>query len=232
MSNKTSTGFGIKVSGNEDVFVKVPASKLRLDDEFMKYEPKTMRESFFKEDAIKVIRVGMYDFLRPVCDPSFDNNRRICYQPGNKPAVGKSYDWWEEEAKKYAPERGSRLGTKSEYIAFMAVLIKELVDSGKPVEWAWDAVCNDSKELGHYWNSRADHYHYELSATGDREICGWCDLANTYKILAKDEEAGVFWHAGGYYYVNGNERPLAGLSPDIFFGEEKIGSCGWLVLEK
>ena len=51
------------------------------------------------------------------------------------------------------PERASRLGIKTEYIAFLGVLIKKLVDSGWKVDDAWDAVCNDSKKLGHYWNS-------------------------------------------------------------------------------
>ena len=62
---------------------------------------------------------------------------------------------------------------------------------------AWDAICNDSKNLGHYRNSHNAKHQFE--DTGSREICGFFDLANTYKILAEDKEAGGFWLAGGYY---------------------------------
>lgn len=260
MSEKTSTEFEIKVSGGritceqeipdgkyklvmevettakdttcylrKGIFKKVPVSELRLDDEFLKYQPKTDEERKFKKLVETAIKNGLRDFWCPVYDPSFDDNGRICYEPGKMPAVGKSYIWWEENAKKYAPERGSRLGTKSEYVAFLAVLIKELVAFGKSVEWAWNAVCCDSKELGHYWNSKDAKHAFET--TGSRDICGWYDLANSYKILAENEEAGGFWLAGGYYNDCSYRIPLAGLSPDNSRGKDYGNSCGWLVFD-
>ena len=36
---------------------------------------------------------------------------------------------------------------------------------------------------------------YNFEPTGSRIICGFYDLANTYKIFAEDEEAGGFWLA-------------------------------------
>ena len=212
----------------EGIFKKVHASELRLDDAFMKHQPKTEAEKRFKERVQKVIKAGLRDFWRPVCDPSFDGNGGICFEPGKKPAVGKSYNWWAKAAKEFKPEQGSRLGTKNEYIAFLAVLIKELVNSGKSVEWAWNAVCNDSKELGHYWNSKNAKHAFEN--TGSREICGFFDLANTYKILAEDEEAGGFWLASGNYVSNDNLSPLADLFHDDGRNSGNKRSCGWLVL--
>lgn len=210
------------------IFKLVPASQLSLEDGWMKHQPKTEAERNFKELVETAIKRGLKDFWRPVCDPSFDDNGRICYEPGKMPAVGENYNWWAKTAKEFKPEKESRLGTKTEYIAFLAVLIKELVNSGKSVKWAWNAVCNNSKELGHYWNSENAKHAFE--DTGSREICGWCDLANSFKILAEDEKAGGFWLAGGNYYYFSYDYPLAASSHnrkfDFSFG------CGWLVFDR
>ena len=216
------------VTPQEDIFVKVEASKLSIEDEFMKHQPQSNEERNFKELVKTAIKSGLKDFWHPRYDPSLDADGRICYVPGRMPAVNLSYNWWEENAKKYAPKSGSRLGTKTEYIAFMAVLIKELVASGKSIEWAWNVVCNDSKELGHYWNSKNAKHAFE--DTGSREICGFFDLANTCKILAEDEENGGFWLAGGFYYNFGNDYPLAYLYRFNYRYYDNYNSCGWLVL--
>jgi len=186
----------------EGIFKLVPASKLSLSDGFLNYTPQTSAEKAFKVDVQKVIKAGVQDFYRPTLDPSIDVDGRICYQAGMKPVVDKSYNWWAKKAKKFYPKRKSRLGTRSEYIAFLAVLIKEMVASGKSLEWAWNAVCNDSRELGHYRNSNDSKATFE--ATGNRAVCGWRDLANTCKILMEDKEAGGFWVASGAYSLCSN----------------------------
>ena len=127
------------------------------------------------------------------------------------------------------PERHSRLGTKSEYVAFLGVLIKKLVEDCKwSVAKAWHAVCNNSKELGHYGNSEGAKPSFE--DTGMREICGFFDLANTYKILAEDDSIGGFWLAGGRYSSNSNNRPLADLVQDSSRNVNCNNSVGWFVL--
>lgn len=226
----------IKVSNRHErkgLFKLVPASKLSLGDDFLKYQPKTEREQKLKELVETAIKRGLKDFWRPVCDPSFDYKGCICYEPGNMPAVGKSYNWWAKTAKEFKPEQGSRLGTKSEYIAFLAVLIKELVASGKSIEWAWNAVCNDSKEMGHYNNSKDAKHRLEL--TGNREICGFFDLANIYKLLAEDkeDEYGGYWVASGCYYdyYDSHDYPLATLAHDLFSYGDWIYGSGWLVFD-
>ena len=169
----------------------------------------------------------MKNFYRPIMDPYFTANG-IGYASGKKPAVGKSYNWWFDTAKKYDPSRNSRLGTRLEYGAFLGVLIKKLVEEGKSVEWAWNAVCNDSKELGHYWNSKNAKHDFE--PTGSRGICGFYDLANTYKILAEDEEVGGFWLAGGSFNLGSSNDPLADLCLYTNRSSDRSHSVGWLVL--
>lgn len=213
----------------KDVFVNVPASELRLDDEFLKYQPKTKKEKEFKEQVEKAIKSGLKDFYRPKCDPSLSEEGSICYVPGKKPVVGKSYNWWEKVAKEFCPERNSRLGTKYDYIAFVAVLIKELIASGKSIEWAWNAVYNDSKELGHYWNSKDAKHNFET--TGSREICGFYDLANTGKILEEDENGIGFWIAGAHYHCFSDCYPLAGLGHVYGRNNEGHFCCGWIVFD-
>lgn len=210
-------------------FVLVEASKLSLDDEFMKYKPKTEREEKLKEQLTDAIKKGVKDFWAPKYDPSFnEDGTGICYVPGKKPAVGKSYNWWEKAAKKFCPERQSHLGLKSERVAFLGVLIKKVVESGWKVEEAWSAVCCDSKELGHYWNSK--NAKQALENTGSRVVCGFFDLANTYKILAYDEEACGFWLAGGNYYDDSGNFPLADLGRSNYRDSCHSNSVGWLVL--
>ena len=154
----------------------------------------------------------------------------IVFEAGKKPAVGKAYNWWNEKAKQYLPERGSHLGTRNEYVAFLGVLIKSLVTSGWPVYKAWKAVCDDSRELGNYWNSENAKNDFEL--TGSREICIFCDLANTHKILAWDKESDGFCLASGCCNDYSSLNPLAALYPYTKRDYCWYNSVGWLVLSK
>jgi len=208
--------------------IRIEASKLSLEDKFMKHKPKTAEEREFKEHLKTVIRNGIKDFWRLKIDPSFDSEGNICFEKGLKPAVRKSYDWWHEKAEAFSPTCRSRLGTKSEYIAFLGVLMKKLVDGGLAVNAVWNAVCNDSKQLGHYWNSENAKHKFEF--TGSRKVYGFCDLANTNKILANDEGAGGFWVASGDYRNFSGWRPLADLGHNNNCISNLDGSVGWLVL--
>ena len=209
-------------------FVMIEASKLSLSDSFMQHEPQTEAQEEFKKNLTSAIKSGVKDFYRPKYDPSIDRYGKIVFVAGKMPAVGHSYNWCVEAAKKYVGESKIRLGTKNEYVAFLGVLIKKLIASGWNVADAWYAVCDDSKVLGHYWNSENAKYGFEK--TGSREVCGFFDLANTHKILAWDDETGGFWLASGYYHFYGNVYPLAdlGLSSNRDNGDNN--SVGWYVL--
>jgi hypothetical protein len=191
--------------------LRIDAESLSKTDKFLTYQPKTPREEETKERILAAIDAGVKNYYRPVMDPSFTkDDEGIFFKSQSWPAVGKSYRWWEKAAKEYAPERNSRLGTDLEYAAFLGVFIKKLASKCKSIEWAWNVVCNDSRELGHYWNSDASGRHYE--PTGSRGSCGFYDLANTTKILACEADTDKFCLAGGNFLNDGWDDPIANIT--------------------
>lgn len=216
----------------KEMLRKVSASQLSLNDDFMKYDPKLERVKEFKNKVIRLISEGgLPDFWSPICDPSFDDNGGICFELGKMPAVGKSYNWWSRMAKIVCPECGSRIGDDLYYIAFKAVLIKDLIASGKSIEFAWHVVCVDSKDAGHYWDS--EDAKHRLEPTGSRPICGWYDRGNTTKIVESHQNSDGFYLAGADYNFYGHEVRLA----DIYYrndglDEEQNFGCGWLVFDR
>ena len=192
---------------NLDNWIFIEASKLNLDEEFMQYEPKTANEKTLKRFLSEGIQNGLKDFYCAKYNPSLnEEGTGICYEPGKFPAVGFSYEDWEKLAKEFYPERNSRLGNKYEYSAFMAEIIKLLIADNWTVEEAWNEVCNDSIKLGHYYNCEDAKNDFE--ETGSREVCGFCDLANTYKILAKDANKYGEWIASGCYWFHSFNCPV------------------------
>lgn len=156
----------------EDSFVLIEPSKLSLCDELMKYVPNNPKEVMFREELRKALFNNIRNFYAPRFNPSINwSYGGIRFTSGYRPSVGKSYKWWLEKSIIYAPDNESRLGTKSEYMLFLGYLIKNLVSKGVSVEKAWNAVCVDSKELGHYKNSDDAKDDFEL--TGSREVCGF-----------------------------------------------------------
>ena len=216
-----------------DAFVFVGASELSLDDEFMKYKPKTKKEENLMKELTELIKKGVKDFWAPKYDPSFNKERTgICYVPGEYPAINRSYEWWEKAAKEFCPERQSHLGSKSERVAFLGWYIKKIVES-RPypygsVESAWHITCVDSKVLGHY--NDLNYARRGLEKTGSREAFGFFDLANTYKILAYDEEARGFWVAGGGFDTSAKNCPLADLRVKSYKYEDLSYCVGWVVM--
>jgi len=202
--------------------VLVDAEGLSLQDKFMDYQPETKNERRTWDLIAEAIKVEVKNFYRPIMDPSFtDDGEGIQFVAGAKPAVGKSYNWWVNAAKNYCPERNSRLGAKLQYGAFLGVLIKSLIEEGMTVEHAWKAVCNDSKELGHFWNSVDAKRSFET--TGSRPIGSFYDLANTCKLLEENIQAGgCCCHCGGF-------SPLAELCQCYNSDLDTNISTGWLV---
>lgn len=215
----------------ESTFVLVKASDLSLEDDFLKkYEPKTKAERELKGFIISAIEMGVKDFYRPKFDPSFDETGNgIIFVAGKMPAVGKSYNWWAKAAKSFKARRGSRLGTRMEYIAFLGVLLKEMVNSGWDIPDAWNAICNESSKLGHYKNSPFAEFKFE--PTGSRPVCGFYDLSNVFKILAEDEDFGGFWLASGIYYEDSVNFAISGHEHGSGRWKPNKTMTGWIVLE-
>ncbi len=190
----------------------IEVSKLSVDDKALKFEPTTMREAIFKERLENAITNGLNDFYKTVCDPTFIDEEQISYELGCDPAIGRPFAWWEEQAKKL----GGHIATRSEYIAFLGVILKQLVESGLKIETAWNLICDDVKELFDSTGVKKNAVNV-IEKTGSRgEVCGFYDLSNTYKLLKEDDEAGT----GGFLLGSGK-----------FFGIERnyslssLGKC-------
>jgi hypothetical protein len=193
------------IIGTDEKFVLIKASELTLKDEFMQFKPKTVNEQILKKMLTDAINEGVNDFYRARMDPSINSAGNIYYSKGKKPAAGKSYAWWINQARCYNRKCNSRLATVNEYVAFLGVFMGELLRYRHGIEEVWNLVCNDSKDMGHYINSREAKGKLEL--TGSR-LCNFIfDIGNTRKILAKDEDE--FCLAGGSYNQNSYYFPLS-----------------------
>lgn len=204
--------------------ITVEGSDSQVYFDMLKYAPASETEKEFLEFLKEAVDAGVKTFKVPVCDPSIDENGSLQFVAGCKPAVGYSYN----ELKEIAIKNGVQLGSKNQYVLFLATIIHRLVEEGWSKADAFFAVCTDSTQLGHYWNSEKARHDFEV--TGSRKIAGKCDLANTYKILRNDERAGGFWVAGGIFNVGGDIRPLADLCLCNYYDGRYDGSVGWFVL--
>ena len=204
--------------------ITVEGSDSQIYFDMLKYAPASETEKKFLEFLKEAVDAGVKTFKVPVCDSSIDENGSLQFVAGCKPAVGYSYN----ELKEIAIKNGVQLGSKKQYVIFLATIIHRLVEEGWSKADAFYAVCTDSTQLGHYWNS--EKARHDLEVTGSRKIAGKCDLANTYKILRNDEKASVFWVASGDYGNFGNFYPLA----DLCLSNDCDNRCdygvGWFVL--
>ena len=210
-------------------FPVVRASLLSIHDEFLKHEPKTPKQKKFKDNLFSLIKSGLTDFRAQRMDPSLDEKGQIYYELGKMPAGDKSAKWWKENAKEFIPEKRSRLGTTNERIAFLGLLLKYLVEEKKyTVSDAWEAVCDQSKDLGHYYDSKDAKQN--LEPTGSRKIGEWYDLSNTCKIMFNDEKtyASV---ACGSFKIDGDLYPLTYISNFLDPYSKFSNFVGWIVMD-
>ena len=171
----------------------------------------------------------LHAFTCMTIDISFKEGKLV-YQKGLPIKTGFSQRQWAKMLKDYNPSRNSRQMTRTEYACRNLYLIQKLVESGYEIA-AWEAVCDDSRKIGHYCNS--DNPKNDFEPTGSREVCGFCDLGNAWKFLAEDpwEEAGGFWAAGGGFLYDGNRGPVADLSHGDNVGNGDDFGVGMLALD-
>lgn len=178
----------------------------------------------------EVKEAGVGPFWKPIYDPSLDGEE-VVFKAGSSPAVGHSYNFWKQKAEKMPNVQGKKwsVGSEYQYYAFLVWLVNSLKKKGWAIEKALKAVVLCSKELGHYYDS--ENALHDFEKTGSREVCGVCDLGNTFKMLScTNEEAGGFWLAGGYYSGNSSYFPLADLNLRNIVDYNYSNSVGWLVL--
>lgn len=208
------------------IFPVIEASKLSLDDEFLKHRPKTESQRKFKKALREAIKTGLYDFRKSKMDPSEDEYGKICFKIRQKPALNHSCEWWYETALGINPAKNSRLGSEKEYIAFLGVIIKELVEKfNYSVDYAWETVCDQSKNIGYYRDTPGWSVNYEK--TGKH----WFDFANTQKILHKVTPFSKFKVASGSCFDYGDSKPL--VYTEIVFNPSLIIEeyVGWIVMD-
>ena len=204
--------------------ITVEGSDSQIYFDMLKYTPAYGTEKKFLEFLKKAVDAGVKTFKVPVCDPSIDENGSLQFVASCKPAIGYTYN----ELKEFANENGVQLGSKNQYVLFLATIINCLVEEGWSKADSFYAVCTDSTQLGHYWNSEKARHDFEV--TGSRKIAGKCDLANTCKILRNDKKAGGFWVAGGGCNNFGINIPLASLCLNFCYDIHCCNSVGWFVL--
>lgn len=199
--------------------IKIPGSNSEIYKNLLKHKTASSEEITFMKDLENAVSKSLNEFRVFSTDPSMDDNGKLQFVPGFEPAVGYSYKEWEEIAK----ENGLRLGTVYEYTLFLGWLINSLIQEGWSEKDAWYAVCSDSSKLGHYYD---DVFCRDLEPTGSRRVCGKSDLANTVKILARDEISNDFLCATDVIVG----FPIAGICVNVDDQDADRFSVGWLVL--
>ena len=214
---------------DEKLFVKIEPFKLSIDDKFMQHSPRTFKERCFKDLLAAAIKHKVEIFYCPRYAPSLtEDGSSFCYEPGRMPAVGKPYAWWEAEARRFKPDRESRIGTKYEYALFLATLMKKMVDAGNSVELVWKFVCSDSAVLATYSNS-PESTKQLLPVGAECEVFGFYDLGNTYKLLIENESADSFWLASGSFSDESTKCPIANIERTHDHSCFEYHSIGWVV---
>lgn len=205
--------------------IKVAGSNSETYAKLLEYEPKNDKEREFLNRLRTAINAKIGEFEVPVCDPSIDEDGNLQFVPGKEPAVGFTYNEIEELAKK----NGLKHGDFNQWHLFLGTMANRIMEEFDcSLSKALYKICIDSTDLGNYFNSPTSKI--KLEPTGSRVIAGKCDLGNCYKILAKDEQTGVFWLAGGDYNDYGNGYPLAHLNFLNCYVGRLVSSVGWFVL--
>ena len=212
----------------DEAFPIIDPSEL-IGHELLNFKPITRRQEELMSNIRKGIKEELPAFRAPYIDPS-EENGKIVFKPGNRPAVGHSALWWDKMWEKFMPEKNSRSGTELHRAAFLGKQMKYLIDKKKySVESAWEAVCNDSRGLGHYWNSKDAKHDFE--PTGSRKVGAFYDLANTCKLLKKYDGSGFLLAGGRCNDSDGNGCPLADMCTIHDPDNVSNHSVGWLVLD-
>ena len=220
-----------KIKDGRDEFMHLYFGDLTNDDILYTEDGKkrkfvTERQKKFRADVMNVLENMPEEGFRwiPVYEPSKDDGSNIQYVSGVNVLRGLNSYNWEEAFHNYSPENGSRMSSITTYFLLLLRLLK---DGFATVE----QLADDSKEIGHYWDS--ENAKHEFENTGERQLGGLYGFAgNTYKIVKDSESSSGFSLLGGSYHNDGNFYPLADVGHgDVPYVTEDYG-VGLLELTK
>lgn len=196
----------IKEKNIEEYLKVIEISSLSKKDKIFKYQPRNLDEKIVKKNLFRILDMKIKDFMVFTLDPSLDDNENIIYKEGMEPAIGRSVEWWYKRCHDILPERNSRFGNIDQYYAFLGYLIKYLVVNQKyEIAQAWDAVCDESKNIGHFYDSNiifndsSELYEGKMKPTGSDRIGEFTDLGNTSKIVQNNASETGFSIVGGCF---------------------------------
>ncbi len=191
-------------------FPVVEVESLTMGDRFLReHVPRSRNEERIWRACESAVRYRTRNFRRNAVSPSLNEEEKIVFVKGEKPAVGKPARWWAERAKQVCLEKKSRLATVFDEDLFNGILIRYLIEqAGFTVSEAWKAVCIKSAQLGNFWDSPGSPH--ALEPTGSRKIGRFHDFGNTCKIVSSLEDGSPFYYGGDYWDLS-YECPLGSL---------------------
>lgn len=195
----------------EHLFPVVEVESLTMGDRFLReHVPRSRNEERIWRSCEAAIRYRTRNFRRNSISPSLNEEGKIEFREGLKPAVGKPARWWAENARLVSPKKKSRLASVYEEDLFNGMLIRYLIkESGFTVSEAWNAVCRKSARLGNFWDSPGSPH--ALEPTGSRKIGRFADLGNTCKIVCSQLFEEKYCYYGGDFWDLSHECPLGSL---------------------
>ena len=208
-----------RIKDGRDEFMHLYFGDLSNDDILYTADGKkrkfvTGRQEKFRADVLKALENKPEESFCwiPVYEPSMDDSGNLQYAAGKDVLRNLSSYNWEEKFQNYSPENESKMATITTYFL---LLLRFLKDGFATIE----QLADDSKEIGHYWDSKDAKHEFEK--TGERQLGGLYGFAgNTYKIVKDSESSSGFSLLGGGYSNDGSECPLA----DVVHDDDPIGT--------
>lgn len=220
-----------KIKKGRDEFMHVyfddlTENDLLYDTNGMKRQFVTIKQEKFKADVREALKNKPKEGYRwiPVYEPGKNSKGNLCYIAGKELLRALNSYEWEKKFEEYSPKNGSR---EASITTYFLLLLRWLKDGIATIE----QLADNSKEIGHFWNSEDAKYNFEK--TGEREFGGLYGFAgNSYKIVKDSESSSGFSLVGGNYSTFGNKYPLADVVCDIAPLETKNLGVGLLELTK
>lgn len=186
----------------------------------------TSEQKTFKENVLKAIENMPTEGFRwlPAYEPSKHEHGNIQFVSGQVVLRGLSSYEWESKATDYSPDNGSRMASITTYFL---LLLRWLKDGHATVE----QLADDSKDIGHYWNS--ENAKHDFEKTGERQFGGlYGFVGNTYKIVKDPDSGSGFSILGGIYNYNGGKYPASDVYHDNYPYNRYSNGVGLVELTK